>query len=79
MKHIGDAGNGHPPPPGHSAPPPYVALAPAGAEAEEADEAVANLAGVLARLLQGMSAICNFSVSALSLQVYVVVVHRVRS
>jgi hypothetical protein len=63
VNHIGDAGNGHPPPPGHSAPPPYVA--PAGAEAEETDEAVANLAGVLARLLQGMSATCNCSVSAL--------------
>jgi hypothetical protein len=66
FNHIGDAGNGHPPPPGHSAPPQQAPPAPAGGEGEGDDDvAVAHLAGILAKMLRGMSATCGCSVSKL--------------
>ena len=61
--HIGPAGNGHPPPPGRTAPPAYTPPAPAEDEGE--DTAVADLAGVLAQLLRGVSASCRCSVTEL--------------
>ena len=60
--HIGEAGNGHPPPPGHFAPRPQVAPQPAAGEDEVA---VANLAEMLSKLLKGMSASCGCSVAEL--------------
>ena len=64
--HIGEAGNGHPPPPGHSAahqgaPPTQDGSAGEGDD----DTAVAHLAGILSKLLRGVSASCGCSVSEL--------------
>ena len=61
--HIGEAGNGHPPPPGHSAPHHQATPNPAAGESEEV--AVANLAEMLSRLMKGVSAACGCSVSEL--------------
>ena len=55
FNHVGEAGNGHPPPVGHSVPQSYVPQ-PAAAEADATEAAVANLVGVLSRMLAGVAA-----------------------
>ena len=62
FNHDGEAGNGHPPPAGHSAPQTY-APQPAAAEADATETAVANLAEVLSRMLTGVAARACVSVA----------------
>jgi hypothetical protein len=62
FNHVGEAGNGHPPPAGHSAPQAYTPP-PAAAEADATEAAVANLAEVLSRMLAGVAARTCISVA----------------
>ena len=62
FNHVGEAGNGHPPPAGHFAPQAYTPP-PAAAEADAIETAVANLAEVLPRVLAGVAARACISVA----------------
>ena len=67
FNHVGAAGNGHPPPPGHA---PYYAPGSqppvVGSQAEGEDVAVANLASMVARMLSGIASQAQCSVAAVS-------------
>ena len=67
FNHVGSAGNGHPPPPGHA---PYYAPGSqppvVGSQSEGEDVAVANLASMVARMLSGIASQAQCSVAAVS-------------
>ena len=77
FNHIGAAGNGHPPPPGHTPYYPPASHPPLVVPIEGEDVAVANLASMVARMLSGIASQAQCSVAAVS-EVLVSKLQRIR-